>query len=247
MYSSYLEDDVERTVDGGQREINFAMPLQLENIDPRSKLRAGFAWGIPDYLNLFADLEYQIFRELSVHGGVKNQYTGFHFNGGAKYAIVKSARTNFLVTAIADVRFNFNPTYPALVPQMAVGKRFKFGDVSMDVMGIGGTDLAFIPSESMGETVFDPRFVYGGHVTVAPSETVVVFMEISSYSKPPGDERLEGNFHFDQLSFGLRFIKRKTKTKEKFNVGGGASAPYSSKYWTEHEGAVTADIHYFLD
>ncbi len=179
MYSSYLEDDVERTTDGGKRELNFAIPMVLENIDPRSKLRAGFAWGIPNYLNLAVDMEYAILRELSVHGGIRNQYTGFHFNGGAKYAIVKSARTNLIVTALADVRLNFNPTFPSFVPRAAVGKRFRFGDTTyLDLQGQFGSDLAFIPSESEGKTVFDPRLVGGGVATLAPNDTVLDLPEV---------------------------------------------------------------------
>lgn len=247
MYSSYLEDDVTRTTDGGKREINFAIPMVLENIDPRSKLRAGFSWGIPNYLNLAVDMEYAILRELSVHGGIRNQYTGFHFNGGAKYAIVKSARTNLLVTALADVRLNFNPTYPSFVPRIAAGKRFRFGDSTyLDLQGQFGSDLAFIPSESENATVFDPRLVGGGVATLAPNETVLIFIEASTYSKF-GDEALAGNFHFDQVVFGLQFIQRRSKTKEKMRAGGGAAAPFSSKYWTEHEGMIGANIDYFLN
>ena len=192
-------------------------------------------------------MEYAILRELSVHGGIKNQYTGFHFNGGAKYAIVKSARTNLLVTAITDIRLNFDPTYFAAVPRLGVGKRFRFNDTtSLDLQGQFGSDLAFIPSESEGETVFDPRMAWGLNATLTPSDAVLIFMEYSSYSKF-ADEALEGNFHFDQLTFGLQFVQRRSKTKEKLRAGGGASAPTSSQYWSEHEGMIAADINYFLN
>jgi hypothetical protein len=247
LYSGYFEDGAQRTVDGGQRELNFAIPMLMENIDPRSKLRAGFAWGIPNYLNLLVDMEWAIMRELSVHGGIKNQYTGFHFNGGAKYAIVKSARTNLLVTAITDIRLNFDPTYFAAVPRLGVGKRFRFSDTtSLDLQGQFGSDLAFIPSESEGETVFDPRLAWGLNATLTPSDAVLIFMEYSSYSKF-SDEALEGNFHFDQLTFGLQFVQRRSKSKEKLRAGGGASVPTSTKYWSEHEGMITADVNYFLN
>jgi hypothetical protein len=247
MYSDYLEDDVTRTVDGGKREINFAIPMLLENIDPRSKLRAGFAWGIPNYLNLMVDGEWAILRELSVHGGIRNQYTGFHFNGGAKYAFIKSARTNFLATAIMDVRLNGNPTYFAAVPRIGAGKRFRFSDTtSLDLQGQLGYDAAFIPSESEGETVFDPRLAWGLNATLTPSDAVLIFMEYSSYSKF-ADDALAGNFHFDQLTFGLQFVQRRSKTKEKLRAGGGASVPTSAKYWSEHEGMITADVNYFLN
>jgi hypothetical protein len=221
--------------------------MLLENIDPRSKLRAGFAWGIPNYLNLMVDGEWAILRELSVHGGIRNQYTGFHFNGGAKYAFIKSARTNFLATAIMDVRLNGNPTYFAAVPRIGAGKRFRFSDTtSLDLQGQLGYDAAFIPSESEGETVFDPRLAWGLNATLTPSDAVLIFMEYSSYSKF-ADDALAGNFHFDQLTFGLQFVQRRSKTKEKLRAGGGASVPTSAKYWSEHEGMITADVNYFLN
>jgi len=247
LYSSYLDDDMGRTVDGGKREINLAIPSLLENIDPRSKLRAGFAWGIPNYLNLLVDMEWAIMRELSVHGGIRNQYTGFHFNGGAKYAFIKSARTNFIATGMLDLRLNGNPTYFAAVPRVGAGKRFRLGDAaSLDLQGQLGYDAAFIPSESEGETVFDPRVAWGLNATLTPSDTVLIFMEYSSYSKG-GDDALAGNFHFDQLTFGLTFVKRRTRSKELLRSGGGASIPTSAKYWSEHEGMITADINYFLN
>ncbi len=87
---------------------------------------------------------------------------------------------------------------------------------------------------------------WGLNATLSPSDAVLIFMEYSSYSKF-SDEALEGNLHFDQLTFGLRFVQRRSKTKEKLRAGGGASAPTSAQYWSEHEGMVTADINYFLN
>lgn len=245
LYDGKLDASYERTADAGKAEILFSQPLLLENIDPRSKLRAGFEWGIPNYINFFADYEQQLFREMSVHAGLRRRFTGWTIEAGTHYAIVKSARTNFLLTAIGDVRLNVGPAFPAIRPQLAMGKRFKFGgDFAIDLNVQGGSDIAFIKNEG-GDMVFSPRAVGGANIMIIPTPTVRVYLESSTYMKGFGADQV-GTFAFNQFSVGIRFVGRKSKTQERYDVGLGASVPYQQRYWGYHNGSVAADMNYFL-
>ena len=63
-------------------------------------------------------------RELSVHGTLRKRYTGWSIEGGARYALLKSAEMKALVTAIGDVHINADPNFIDFRPQIAAGKRF---------------------------------------------------------------------------------------------------------------------------
>ncbi len=243
LYDDYIEESV-RTTDAGKSEIRFTQPMFLESIDPRSKLRAGFEWGYPDWVNLMADLEWQLMREWSVHGGLRQRYTGYNLELGTKYAIVKSSRMGLLVTAIGDFRLNLNPSHPGLRPQLGVGKRFKMGDQFLDAMFQAGSDLAIMNID--GSTGISPRLVGGANLSFAASDEVRVFFESSSYMKDLGHDDIE-SFRFNQVSFGIRYVKRKSKSKEKFDMGVGAAAPYTINYWRYHFGEIGADVNYYLN
>jgi hypothetical protein len=244
LYEGRLDASYQRTGDAGNAEILFSQPLQLENIDPRSKIRAGFEWGIPNYINLMADIEYQLLRELSAHVGLRRRFTGWNLEAGARYALVKSARTNLLVTAIGDFRMNLDPAFPAFRPQLGIGKRFEFGNVGMDVNLQGGSDLAFI-RDNAGDLSFSPRAVGGVNIMVIPTETVRAYVETSTYMKGFGQDRIEP-FAFNQLSIGIKFIGRKSKTEERYDAGLGATVPYKQNYWGYHNGSVAGDLNFFL-
>ncbi len=242
MYDTYIEDSI-RTTDAGRSELGFTQPMHLESIDPRSKIRAGFEWGYPDWVNLMADLEYQLKREWSVHGGVRQRYTGYNIELGTKYAFVKSARTGLLVTGIGDFRLNTNPAHPALRPQVGVGKRFRMGDQFLDAMVQAGSDLAIMNID--GSTGISPRLVGGANLSFAANEEIRIYLETSSYMKDLGHDQIE-SFRFNQIGFGIRYVKRKSKNKEKLDVGVGAAAPYTINYWRYHFGEVAADVNYYL-
>ena len=246
MYDQDIfQDQTGRLVDAGSAELNFTQPMLLENIDPRSKLRAGFEWGYPSYINLMADLEHQIFRELSVHGGLRNRYTGWNLETGAKYALIKSARTQMLVTAMADLHVNLLPFHPGVRPQVGVGKRFDLGPKGkLEVSGQTGGDLLFLTSSS-GSGMTSIRWIGGANVTYAPSKEVRIYFETSSYMKDIGASDVN-TFRFNVVSFGIKFIKRKGMNTDKYETGVGTSVPYTSNYWGYHYGSVLADINYYL-
>lgn len=245
LYEGRLDASYRRTADAGKSELLFAQPLLLENIDPRSKIRVGFEWGIPSYVNFIADYEHQLWREFSVHGGFRNRYTGQTFEGGARYAIVKSARTKLLVTAIGDFRYNLNPAFPALRPQLGLGKQIDIGDTRIDINLQGGSEMALIPNKA-GDTVFDPRWIGGGNIMIVPNETVRAFIEASTYMKAGGDNDTVNGFAFNQVSVGIKFVQRRSKTEEKLSTGLAASVPYLQRYWGYHSGSIAGDLNFFL-
>ncbi len=245
MYDERINTVTVGGVDAGQAELHFAQPLLLENIDPISKIRVGFEWGIPDYINLMADLEYQLFRELSVHGGIRNRYGNVSAEAGARYGIIKSARTQTLLTAIGDFRLGTNPVYPALRPQLAFGQRFDLGSGGrLDVQVQGGADMPFVPTSS-GKTLFDPRLVGGANITLVPSPVVRVYLETSTYMKGFGWEE-GGTFRFNVFTFGIKIMGRTKDGAPQYEIGAGATAPYTTNYWGYHVGSITGDFNYFL-
>ena len=54
-------------------------------------------------------------------------------------------------------------------------------------------------------------------------------------------------FRFNTVAFGLKFINRKSVTKDLFEAGIGASAPYAYQWWGFHTGSITGDLNYFMD
>ena len=228
-----------RVVDAAKRQLHFAQPMLLESIDPRTKLRAGFEWGYRDWVNLMVDYEYAFMRELSAHVGVRQRFTGYTLEAGPRYSLIKSTRMGLLVTGIGDVRANFNPGFAAFRPQLGVGKRFRMGDMHLDTNLQGGYDLVFYDGVS-------PRLVGGANVSLAASDNLRIYIESSTYMKGMGAEQI-GSFRFNQVTFGMKFLEKKSKTKDKFEAGFGASAPYSVNYWRYHYGAIAGDVNMYLE
>jgi hypothetical protein len=237
-YADEIEDERDKPVlDAGRKEIRFASPLALESPDPRTRLRAGFEWGFPSYFNLLADFEYQLQRELSVHVGFRRRYTGWNFEFGGKWALIKSVRTRSLVTLIMDGRLNTGPAYLALRPQIAGGKRFMAPKTKgIDVQFQAGVDWE----------IRDPMrtfFIGGFNVFIWATETVGAFVE-TNWNLKPGPEGGLGNgkpFAFNVLTFGMRFKPQTSPT----HIALGANVPYFNNFWGWHYGAVQGDVIYY--
>ena len=118
MYEEEIRDGFVTSQDAGKAEIKFAQPMNLDGIDPRDKIQMPSSGDIQNYLGLTADLERQITREFSVHGGVKGRYTGPNVEAGVKYALIKSARTETIVTLLGDLHPT-NPVHFGIRPQAA--------------------------------------------------------------------------------------------------------------------------------
>lgn len=233
--SMFAADRPKNAVDEGQRELNFSQAMLMEAVDPRSRIRAGFEWGYINWINLMIDYEHQLQRNMSVHGGLQHRYSGWSLEGGVRYALVKSTRTNLIVTAIGDVHLNLDPIAPGLRPLLAVGKRFALtGDAYVDVQAQAGPDLMIYPG------MFSPRVLAGLNTTISPSDKVKIFIETTSVMKDLGWSEGE-SFRFNQIAFGMRF-----QGKGKSVIGTGASVPYSANYWRYHYGSVMADMNHYL-
>lgn len=239
LYSSTIQTE-EMVEEAGKAELYFAQPFNLENIDPRKKVRVGFEFGLPGYLAPIADFEWAFVRNLSAHFGVRGRYGGASFEPGVKWALVKSARTNTLLSLLADARVNLNPAYVGFRPQLGFGQRIKLGqEAFMDAQLQAGTELV-----SYG--IFSPRLVGGANVSIAPGDTVRFFFETSTYMKDLGWDQ-GGSFRFNTIGFGVKFLERnKTQQASRFEAGGGAIAPYSNNYWSFHSGAIGLDFNYYL-
>ncbi|MEC9391546.1 MAG: hypothetical protein VX944_15845 [Myxococcota bacterium] len=233
--SMFAADRPKDSVDEGQRELDFSQAMLMEAVDPRSRIRAGFEWGYINWINLIIDYEHQLQRNMSVHGGLQHRYSGWSLEGGVRYALVKSTRTNLIVTAIGDVHLNLDPIAPGLRPLLAVGKRFALtGDAYVDVQAQAGPDLMLYPG------MFSPRVLAGLNTTISPSDKVKIFIETTSVMKDLGWSEGE-SFRFNQIAFGMRF-----QGKGKSVIGTGASVPYSANYWRYHYGSVMADMNHYL-
>ncbi len=229
----------EGVLDAGLREIGLSVPRQLEPIDPRTKIRAGFEWGFPEYINLMADFEYQIFRPWSVHGGVRNRFTGWNLELGTRYALIKSARTNFLLTGILDFHLNTLPLYPALRPQLGLGKRFLLGKKALDIQLQGGVDLELrLEGVPMGMVL-----IGGGNITYQASEKVFFFVEGIVRMKNLGWED-GGSFRFPMACFGITFWMNQKNTN---SASIAANAPFYTNYWGYHFGGVMGDFNFYPD
>lgn len=228
-------------LDAGKAELRFAQPMLLEPVDPRTKLRIGFELGFPEYLNFMLDYEHQIQRNLSVHGGLRNRYSGMNFETGVRYAAIKSARTKTLVTGILDVHFNVNPFFTGVRPQVAVGQRLDVMS-GLDIQGQLGVDLPI----GYGDR-FSPHYIGGLNVSLAPSEILRVYAETSTTIKDPFSDLVDSSFRYNLATIGLKFISRKGKNTDRAEIGAAASIPYATSYWGYHYGAIGADAHLYLD
>lgn len=234
----YARDPNARPVgtDAKDTELDFAHPLQLENINPRTRLEGAFEYGLPNYANLVLDYEHALVRNFSIHGGVRRRYLGLNAELGARYAFVKSPRTQMLVTGMLDVRFNANPFYPGIRPQLAVGKRFGH----LDAMAIGGVDFTVYQG-------FTPNVTGGVMLFYSFADRVGAFAEANAYVRTLGpDELFDGGvFTFDVLTFGLKFYPGKEGTGRDKEVNFGATVPVAQEYWQFHYGSIMGQFNYY--
>ncbi len=242
MYQSDIIED-RGPVDAMQQEIHFSQALLLENIDPRTRLQLGAEWGLPDYINLFADYEHQIVRKFSVHAGVRRRYSGYSLETGARWAVVKSTRTRTLVTGIVDFHYNANPAWPGLRPQLALGKRF--GD-ALDAQILAGADLQLYAFDS-GMPVW---IIGGASATYRASDIVRIFLETGWNMRALSTANDAYFFRFNTATFGMKFFPKKDRrtqaTSDDVEVNMGASVPYSYNYWTYHLGSVMVQSNMYL-
>ncbi len=241
-------------VDAGRRELNFAVPIQFTNMDPRTRARAVVELGIPNWSTLNLEAEYALRRELSVRASMAKDLTNRAVSAGVKYAVVKSARTGSLVSAGADLKAFTDPGFFGVHPWVGGGQRF---DVlgGLDVQGSVGSDLEF-------RAPFGPRLEANLAAELQASPVVGIFLETSNDLKPWSydarvvmpDGTLQESTEHKQMrflvgTFGMRFMAVKPKDdtgRGRVNVALAANVPYSANYWGFYEGAVTLAADWYL-
>jgi len=221
-------------VDALEEEIDFSQGLNLEIINPRTTLQAGFELGIPDFVNVYIGYDHQLARNFAVGGSVRRRYTGASVEAAARYALIKSVKTNTLLTAIGIVHFNVDRAFLGFRPMIAAGKRF--GD-RLDVQAQFGSELELTGPVGV-------RLFIGANVTYRASDTVAMFVETSGQLKNiTFDPR---PFNFTVLTFGLKFMPQPNGMDPgqlQFNVG--ANVPYATSYYMAHFGSIMAQINYY--
>lgn len=246
LYDTRIRID-QGTVDAMDQEIGFSQGAMLESIDPRTRLRAGFEMGLPDWFNPFVDYEHAFAREFSAHIGLRRRSTGTSIEPGVRWALVKSARTQTLVTLVGDFRLNAAPSaFFGARPMLAVGKRF--GD-SLDVQLQAGVDLLM----RNGLVV---ATVGGLSATYRVTDTVGLFLEGSANMRDVGGQ--SGPGYFNAATFGMRFFPSKDKShkarpgaelpvSDDVQVDIGATVPAMTNYFTDHYGSIFGQATLYLD
>lgn len=236
-------------VDALSSEVDLAHAMQLGQLNTRTRLQAGFEWGLPDYINLFVDYEKAFTKRFSVHGGIRRRYSGFSLEVGPRIALVKSPRTQTIVSINPDIHFNTNPGFPAFSPNIAAGKRFGRVDAQIHFT----TDFELRSEEEVGglstTTKLRTRYHGGASVFVSASDTVGFFAETYLNMRPvQADAAFEGGlFRFNVVTFGMKFFpslkSRPGEMPVEANVG--ATVPYMQRYWQYHYGSVMGQVNYY--
>jgi hypothetical protein len=251
LYATDVRQSEQQVEDALTAEIDLALPLQLENINPRTHLQLAFEWGLPSYLNMVADYEHQLVRELSVHAGIRRRYSGWNLEFGPRWAIVKSTRNQMLLSAWVDVHLNTNPFYPGFRPMLAFGK--VFGD-KFHAQIQAGPDLeirTYTSADGDGNTTeLQTRVVGGLNLYYAASDRVGVFGEAYTNMKiVAADNAFDTSlYRFNVASFGLKFYpaSKASATDKDIEINIGATIPFMQQYWQYHYGSVMGQFYYFL-
>ncbi len=231
IYGERIKDDTTTFVDAQDREIDISQPITLDSLDPRTRLRAGLEYGFPGYFSLMLDAEGQITREFSAHVGLRGRYTGFRVELGAKYALLKSARKDALVTVGLDLHLNTVPkAYPVVRPYVGGAKRFDIGG-GLELLAVVGTEW------EVGRRAI---VVGGAHAFYRASDTVGIFLETSVYMQPGVGK---GPYSFNLTTLGMRFAPRNLPLRANLV----ANVPYLQNYWGYHFGAIALEGSYYPD
>ncbi len=231
--------------DALRQEIDLAHPLQLENINPRSRLELGFEWGLPNYVNFLVDYEHQFQRQVSLHAGIRRRYQGWNLEVGPRWAIIKSTRTQTILSVWVDLHMTTTPVYPGARPQIALGKIF--GDkLHASIQAGPDFDLRI----DAPETELQTKFVGGANFYYAASDRVGVFLEgYANYKILGADGAFEpSTYRFNVATFGLKFYPGTGAIGEDrdMEVNVGASIPFSVQYWQFHYGSIMGQFNYYL-
>lgn len=237
LYRDRKAPDEDNRLDADKRDVPISQALLLQNINPTSRLQTGFEWGLPSYINLMLDYEHGITREFSVHGGIRNRFLTWNAEVGARYAFIKSSRTQTLLTGILDFRLALDPAYVAIRPQIGFGQRI--GE-QLDIQAQVGIDQEFRKQAAV-------RLIGGVNVTFRIDDRVGLFAETNYNAKGFGDNEVAGLYTFPVGSFGLKLYPAVKNQPDGFlEVNIGASVPYATRYYRWHEGSIMGQVNIYL-
>jgi hypothetical protein len=253
LYGTKIVRSSDASLDADNREISFSQGILLESVNPRTRLQAGFEWGLPQYMNLMLDYEHQFHRSASGHWGIRHRQTGWSLETGARYAAVKSSRTKSILTLIGDLRINTNEFFFAPRPQVAYGQ--KIGNLDMQIQ----TGVELDTRENAGVPI-----IGGANFTYHTTDRSAVFLESAinmksfDYCQNEGSDidcgdldqyptatTEELNYRFNTASFGIKMYP-KMENGQIVELNFGASIPFLANYWMSHYGSIMVQVNYFL-
>jgi len=241
-----------RREDAANRELNFTSPLQFGSAEPRNRIGGTAEIGIPNWFAPNLDAELQVLRDLSIHAGIDRGVTGTGFLLGGKYALIKSARTNTVLSGALDFDLTLSPTFPTLEPRIMAGQKLPVLE-GLYLQASLGVDAELRSPVGM-------RYVYGFNAELRPNDVVYAFVETTGELKFLGADAFDP-FKFMVLSFGMKFVPTKgglstvLAEKDGFFVSHakkpvvlvlGANFPYASRYWGFYQGSVTLGAQWYL-
>ncbi|MDP2316173.1 MAG: hypothetical protein Q8P41_24965 [Pseudomonadota bacterium] len=245
-------DQGARREDAANRELNFTSPLQFASADPRTRIGASAEIGIPNWFAPHLDAEFQLLRNFSAHAGIDQDVTGPAIVLGAKYGVIKSARTNTVLSAALDLKLNTGPTFPGIRPAIMAGQKLPILQ-GLYLQGEFGVDLELRDPAGL-------RMFYGFNAELRANEVVYAYVETTGTLKYLGQQDFK-TFQFMVASFGMKFVPSKggfptllanktgvfiTHEKKPVVIVLGANIPYSARYWGFYRGSVTIGAEWYM-
>lgn len=236
LYQDGIRGEVVETV--YKRQLPFPEMALGENLNPATRIKLGFEFGLPDWINLIGDMEYALTPRFSGHVAMRKRLTGWALEAGPRVAILKLEDPGLIVSAVADVHLGVDPAMFGVRPGLAAGFHpiemlWVQAQGSVEVEGISGT--------------WAPRYRGGGQIHVRPADPVALYVEGNLESKYLG--WISGDFMFHTVVFGMRFYPMKSTEKrtDATDVLLGGSVPAMYAFWDTHKGAATAQISHHLE
>lgn len=239
LYSSKIERKTEGVVD--KRTIAFPEAVYLENLNPASRVRAGFEFGLPAWINVFTDVEYAIGSQFSSHVAIRHRYSGWSLELGPRFSPVKITDPDIVLTVTGDLNIGFDPGLLGLRPALLAGWAPIQDKLFVQIQGS--------PTFEQYDGFWTPRVRGGGNITFRAAEPVALFIEgaiESKYLGWPG-----GDLQFHTVGFGMRFYPSDKNAQRDDPVEAilGAQVPAFFNYpnFLFHEGAASVQGAFYLE
>ncbi len=234
MFGERVEgsDKGARGLDAVQQELNLTMPLKMSPVDTRTHVAVGAEVGFPSYASGQLDVEYAFLRQASAHLNIERDFAGAAISPGARYAIIKSARTGTVLSGGLDLKINASPTFVAFRPTIGFGQKLRIME-GLDLQASFSVD-----AETREDS--DLRWNWAFMAGLRPNEIVSVFWEWDWDAKYLSNPDVK-TFTFFTTNFGLKFRAKKPTDEQgngRIDVGLGASFPYATNYWGFYNGSV---------